>query len=80
MMEARNFANNPRPVHHRIPNFVGASVAAEKIYWDKLSPEKLGQIRILREFKKRIEQETGQKLPTGPSEKLPPIAQRSRRG
>lgn len=50
------------------------------IYWDKLSPEKLGQIRILREFKKRIEQETGQKLPTGPSEKLPPIAQRSRRG
>ncbi|KAG5062479.1 hypothetical protein JHK85_003662 [Glycine max] len=179
VMEARNFANNPRPVHHRIPNFVGASVAAEKmreldvfqvaqcvkvnpdspqkqvrfltlsdgkklltpqprprtgffsvldsnmltldtikeactsvgvakhgqpigldkkikvdlivigsvavdprtgIYWDKLSPEKLGQIRILREFKKRIEQETGQKLPTGPSEKLPPIAQRSRRG
>lgn len=50
------------------------------IYWDKLSPEKLGQIRILRELKKRIERETGQKLPTGPSEKLPPTAQRSRRG
>ncbi|KAL2334942.1 hypothetical protein Fmac_016155 [Flemingia macrophylla] len=50
------------------------------IYWDKLSPEKLGQIRILRELKKRIEQETGQKLPTGPSEKLPPTAKRSRRG
>ncbi|KAG4380392.1 hypothetical protein AAZX31_16G149200 [Glycine max] len=50
------------------------------IYWDKLSPEKLGQVRILRELKKRIEQETGQKLPTGPSEKLPPTAQRSRRG
>ncbi|KAK7380516.1 hypothetical protein VNO78_33029 [Psophocarpus tetragonolobus] len=50
------------------------------IYWDKLSPEKLGQIRILRELKKRIEKETGQKLPTGPSEKLPPTAQRSRRG
>ncbi|XP_027923337.1 5-formyltetrahydrofolate cyclo-ligase-like protein COG0212 [Vigna unguiculata] len=50
------------------------------IYWDKLSPEKLGQIRILRELKKRIEQETGTKLPTGPSEKLPPTAQRSRRG
>lgn len=47
------------------------------IYWDKLSPEKLGQIRILRELKKRIERETGQKLPTGPSEKLPPTAQRS---
>lgn len=30
-MEAQNFAQNPRPVHHRIPNFVGASVAAEKV-------------------------------------------------
>ncbi|KAL5080762.1 hypothetical protein RYX36_009183 [Vicia faba] len=50
------------------------------IYWDKLSPEKLGQIRILRDLKRRIEQETGQKLPTGPSEKLPPSAQRGRRG
>ncbi|WJX71120.1 5-formyltetrahydrofolate cyclo-ligase [Trifolium repens] len=49
------------------------------IYWDKLSPEKLGQIRILRELKRRIELETGQKLPTGPSEKLPPTAQRNKR-
>lgn len=48
------------------------------IYWDKLSPEKLGQIRILRELKHRIEQETGQTLPTGPSEKLPPTAGRKR--
>ncbi|KAK3426186.1 hypothetical protein EUGRSUZ_F02694, partial [Eucalyptus grandis] len=48
------------------------------IYWDKLSPEKLGQIRILRELKRRIEQETGQQLPCGPSEKLPPTAQQSR--
>ncbi|KAK9748744.1 hypothetical protein RND81_02G077500 [Saponaria officinalis] len=48
------------------------------IYWEKLSPEKLGQIRILRELKKRIERETGHKLPTGPSEKLPPTAQRKR--
>ncbi|KAF4348377.1 hypothetical protein CsatB_006812 [Cannabis sativa] len=46
------------------------------IYWEKLSPEKLGQIRILRELKKRIERETGKKLPSGPSEKLPPTAQR----
>lgn len=30
-MEAQNFAQNPRPVHHRIPNFVGASVAADKV-------------------------------------------------
>ncbi|KAJ8434550.1 hypothetical protein Cgig2_001182 [Carnegiea gigantea] len=46
------------------------------IYWEKLSPEKLGQIRILQELKRRIEQETGQTLPSGPSEKLPPTAQR----
>ncbi|KAL6642316.1 hypothetical protein ACP70R_020497 [Stipagrostis hirtigluma subsp. patula] len=49
------------------------------IYWEKLSPEKLGQIRILRELKRRIEQETGTVLPCGPSEKLPPTAQRGRR-
>lgn len=48
------------------------------IYWDKLSPEKLSQIRILRELKSKIERETGQKLPCGPSEKLPPTAQRRR--
>ncbi|XP_052201218.1 5-formyltetrahydrofolate cyclo-ligase-like protein COG0212 isoform X1 [Diospyros lotus] len=46
------------------------------IYWDKLSPEKLGQIRILRELKNKVERETGQKLPCGPPEKLPPVAQR----
>ncbi|KAK1436399.1 hypothetical protein QVD17_02178 [Tagetes erecta] len=46
------------------------------IYWDKLSPEKLGQIKILRQLKAKIERETGQKLPSGPSEKLPPTAQR----
>ncbi|CAK7346755.1 unnamed protein product [Dovyalis caffra] len=49
------------------------------IYWDKLSPEKLAQIRILRELKSRIERETGQKLPCGPTEKLPPTAQRRRK-
>ncbi|KAK6940044.1 5-formyltetrahydrofolate cyclo-ligase [Dillenia turbinata] len=48
------------------------------IYWEKLSPEKLGQIRILRELKSRIERETEKKLPSGPSEKLPPMAERSR--
>lgn len=48
------------------------------IYWEKLSPEKLGQIRVLRDLKKRIERETGQALPCGPSEKLPPTAQRRR--
>ncbi|KAJ4952481.1 hypothetical protein NE237_029313 [Protea cynaroides] len=29
MMEAENIAQNPRPVHHRIPNFVGAAAAAK---------------------------------------------------
>ncbi|KAK1555530.1 hypothetical protein Q3G72_027762 [Acer saccharum] len=31
LMEARNIAQNPRPVHHRIPNFVGASIAAKNL-------------------------------------------------
>ena len=30
-METRNIAQNPRPVHHRIPNFVGAAAAAQKV-------------------------------------------------
>lgn len=51
---------------------------SQGIYWDKLSPEKLGQIRILRELKRKIEGETGQKLPCGSFEKLPPTARRRR--
>ncbi|XP_022993524.1 5-formyltetrahydrofolate cyclo-ligase-like protein COG0212 isoform X2 [Cucurbita maxima] len=47
------------------------------IYWEMLSPEKLSQVRVLRELKRRIERETGKPLPCGPSEKLPPTAQRS---
>lgn len=31
LMEAQNIAQFPRPVHHRIPNFLGASVAANKL-------------------------------------------------
>uniref|UniRef100_A0A2P2J7Y0 5-formyltetrahydrofolate cyclo-ligase-like protein COG0212 n=1 Tax=Rhizophora mucronata TaxID=61149 RepID=A0A2P2J7Y0_RHIMU len=31
LMEARNIAQNPRPVNHRIPNFVGASTAAKNL-------------------------------------------------
>ncbi|XP_024028314.1 5-formyltetrahydrofolate cyclo-ligase-like protein COG0212 isoform X2 [Morus notabilis] len=30
LMEATNVAQNPRPVHHRIPNFLGAFSAADK--------------------------------------------------
>lgn len=47
------------------------------IYWDLLSPEKLGKIRVLQELKKQIELKTGQKLPVGPSEVLPPTPQRT---
>lgn len=46
------------------------------IYWELLSPEKLGQIRVLQDLKKKVEKDTGQTLPTGPSEKLPPTAER----
>lgn len=31
LLEAENLAQNPRPVHHRIPNFVGAEAAAAKV-------------------------------------------------
>ena len=30
-MESLNIAQNPRPVHHRIPNFLAASSAAQKV-------------------------------------------------
>lgn len=36
LMEAQNIAQFPRPVLHRIPNFVGAHIAASKVillYW-----------------------------------------------
>ncbi|PWA63903.1 nagB/RpiA/CoA transferase-like superfamily protein [Artemisia annua] len=32
LMEGLNIAQFPRPVHHRIPNFVGAPIAADK-HW-----------------------------------------------
>lgn len=52
------------------------SLVTAGIYWDKLSPEKLKQIKVLRDLKKQIEEETGEQLPTGPSETLPPVAER----
>ncbi len=55
----------------------GLGVKFTGIYWDKLSPQKLEQIRILRDLKKRIEKETGKLLPSGPSENLPPMAARN---
>ena len=49
------------------------------ILWERLSPQKLAQIRILQQLKKRIEGEQGFPLPTGPDEVLPPLAQRGQR-
>ncbi|MEW5309304.1 MAG: hypothetical protein WDW38_001199 [Sanguina aurantia] len=49
------------------------------ILWHVLSPEKLSQIRVLQQLKARIEATTGEKLPTGPSESLPPLAERNSR-
>ena len=46
--------------------------------WDLLSPQKLAQIKVLRDLKERIEAETGQPLPQGPDETLPPTASRGR--
>ena len=37
----------------------------EGILWHKLSPEKLGQIRVLQTLKARLEMEAGKALPTG---------------
>lgn len=49
------------------------------IYWDRLSPQKLNQIKVLQQLKARIEKETGRKLPSGPDEELPPTAKRNQR-
>lgn len=50
------------------------------VYWDLLSPQKLAQIRVLRELKRKTEEALGEELPSGPEEVLPPTASRDRRG
>lgn len=51
------------------------------ILWERLSPQKLSQIRVLQQLKQRIEAEQGAPLPCGPDEVLPPTAARGpRRG
>lgn len=49
------------------------------VMWDLLSPQKLSQIKVLRDLKRRIEGETGMPLPQGPDETLPPTAGRQGR-
>ena len=46
------------------------------IFWDLLSPQKLAQIKVLRDLKARIEKQEGVLLPSGPDAPLPPLAQR----
>lgn len=46
------------------------------IFWDLLSPQKLAQIRVLRQLKSEIEEREGKPLPSGPDEVLPPLAAR----
>lgn len=48
------------------------------IYWEKLSPQKLGSILILQKLKAKLEREAGQPLPSGPDEILPPTAKRDK--
>eukprot|EP00588_Corethron_pennatum_P007163 CAMPEP_0194297424 /NCGR_PEP_ID=MMETSP0169-20130528/58854_1 /TAXON_ID=218684 /ORGANISM="Corethron pennatum, Strain L29A3" /LENGTH=373 /DNA_ID=CAMNT_0039047221 /DNA_START=73 /DNA_END=1194 /DNA_ORIENTATION=- len=50
------------------------------VYWNLLSPQKLAQIRVLQELKKKTEEEVGVILPSGPKEVLPPTAERNGRG
>jgi len=47
------------------------------VYWDLLSPQKLAQIKVLRDLKNEIEERTGKELPRGPDEVLPPTAKRN---
>ena len=48
------------------------------VFWDLLSPQKLAQIRVLRQLKLDIEERDGP-LPSGPDEVLPPTAKRNGR-
>eukprot|EP00550_Attheya_septentrionalis_P000240 CAMPEP_0198291374 /NCGR_PEP_ID=MMETSP1449-20131203/8919_1 /TAXON_ID=420275 /ORGANISM="Attheya septentrionalis, Strain CCMP2084" /LENGTH=376 /DNA_ID=CAMNT_0043990001 /DNA_START=1541 /DNA_END=2671 /DNA_ORIENTATION=- len=59
----------------RVPN---RAPKPSGVFWDLLSPQKLAQIKVLRQLKEEIEEETGQTLPSGPDELLPPTAKRNR--
>ena len=49
----------------------------EGIYWDILSPQKLAQVKVLRDLRAEVEATLGVTLPTGPDETLPPLAVRA---
>jgi 5-formyltetrahydrofolate cyclo-ligase len=50
------------------------------VFWDLLSPQKLAQIRVLRQLKQQIEEREQIELPSGPDEVLPPTASRKNTG
>lgn len=58
----------------RVPN---RALKPAGIMWDLLSPQKLAQIKVLRQLKRDIEERDGIELPSGPDEVLPPIASRN---
>lgn len=58
----------------RVPN---RAPKPSGVYWDLLSPQKLAQIKVLRDLKQEIEERTGGTLPSGPDEVLPPTAKRN---
>eukprot|EP00977_Amphora_coffeiformis_P030093 scaffold44644_cov168-Amphora_coffeaeformis.AAC.1 len=58
----------------RVPN---RAPKPSGIFWDLLSPQKLAQIRVLRQLKQEIEDREGKALPSGPDEVLPPLAVKS---
>lgn len=61
----------------RVPN---RAPKPSGVFWDLLSPQKLAQIKVLRELKREIEERDAVKLPSGPDEILPPTASRKNSG
>lgn len=59
----------------RVPN---RAPKPSGVFWDLLSPQKLAQIKVLRQLKQEIEEERGT-LPEGPEEVLPPTAKRDKK-
>jgi 5-formyltetrahydrofolate cyclo-ligase len=57
----------------RVPN---RAPKPSGVFWDLLSPQKLAQIRVLRQLKQEIEERDGVALPSGSDEVLPPTASR----
>ena len=61
----------------RVPN---RAPKPSGVFWDLLSPQKLAQIKVLRELKREIEERDKMELPSGPDEVLPPTAARKNSG